>query len=248
MTSLLTRREFAAAAASTLAMACTGHTQPEVEPRKADLAVGTRILFQGDSITDAGRDRSSGVQPNVASGLGTGYPLLLAAAMLESYSDRRLQFFNRGVSGNKVPDLEARWQEDTIALQPDIVSVLVGVNDFWHKRTHGYTGTVADFENGYVTLLEQTRQALPHVRLVVMEPFVLQTGAVDATWFPEFEERRAVASRVAQRVGATFVPLQARFTSAAERVDAAYWIADGVHPTPPGHALIAEGWRASVGL
>ena len=78
--------------------------------------------------------------------------------------------------------------------------------------------------------------------------FVLQTGAVDGTWFPEFEERRAVASRVAQRVGATFVPLQARFTSAAERVDKAYWIADGVHPTPPGHALIAEGWRASVGV
>jgi len=246
--SRITRREFAAAAASTLAMACTGHTQPEVEPRRADLAVGTRILFQGDSITDAGRDRSSGAQPNIASGLGTGYPLLLAAALLESYSDRRLQFFNRGVSGNKVPDLEARWQDDTIALQPHIVSVLVGVNDFWHTRTHGYTGTVADYEKGYVALLEGTRQALPNARLVVMEPFVLQTGAVDATWFPEFEERRAVASRVAQRVGATFVALQARFTSAAERVDPGYWIADGVHPTPPGHALIAEGWRASVAV
>jgi lysophospholipase L1-like esterase len=246
--SRITRREFAAAAASTLAIACTGHTQPEVEPRRADLAVGTRILFQGDSITDAGRDRSAGTQPNIASALGTGYPLLLAAALLESYSDRRLQFFNRGVSGNKVPDLEARWQDDTIALQPHIVSVLVGVNDFWHTRTHGYTGTIADYEKGYVALLEGTRQALPNARLVVMEPFVLQTGAVDATWFPEFEERRAVASRVAQRVGATFVPLQARFTSAAERVDKAYWIADGVHPTPPGHALIAEGWRASVGV
>jgi lysophospholipase L1-like esterase len=81
-----------------------------------------------------------------------------------------------------------------------------------------------------------------------MEPFVLQTGHVDATWFPEFDERRAVAVRVAQRVGATFVPLQARFASAAERVDPTYWIADGVHPTPPGHALIAEGWRASVGV
>jgi lysophospholipase L1-like esterase len=248
MGSRITRREFAAAAASTLAMACTGHTHPDVEPGRADLAADTRILFQGDSITDAGRDRTSGAQPNNASGLGTGYPLLLAAALLESYADRRLQFFNRGVSGNKVPDLQARWQEDAIALQPQILSILVGVNDFWHTRTHGYTGTIADYENGFVALLEQTRQALPNVRLVVMEPFVLQTGSVDATWFPEFDERRAVASRVAQRLGATFVPLQARFTRAAERVDKAYWIADGVHPTPPGHALIAEGWRASVGI
>ena len=245
---MITRREFAVAAASTLAAACTGQPKPEVEPRRADLPVNTRILFQGDSITDAGRDRSSGAQPNVASGLGTGYPLLLAAALLESYPDRRLQFLNRGVSGNKVPDLQARWQEDAIALQPQILSILIGVNDFWHKLSYGYTGTVADFENGYVALLQQTRQALPNVRLVVMEPFVLRTGHVDATWFPEFDERRAVAARVAQRAGATFVPLQARFASAAERVDASYWIGDGVHPTPPGHALIAESWRASVGI
>jgi lysophospholipase L1-like esterase len=219
-----------------------------VEPRRAGLPANTRVLFQGDSITDADRDGGSEAQPNVASGLGTGYPLLLAAALLESYPDRQFEFFNRGVSGNKVPDLQARWQKDTIALHPHIVSVLVGVNDFWHKRTHGYTGTVADFENQYVSLLQQTRAALPEVRLVVMEPFVLQTGSVDATWFPEFDERRAVVGRVAQRVGATFVPLQARFATAAERGDPRYWISDGVHPTPPGHALIAEGWRASVGV
>lgn len=242
----ITRREFAAAAASTLAMACAGHAAPETEPKSADLAVDTRILFQGDSITDAGRDRSAGAQPNVASGLGTGYPLLLAAKLLESYPDRRLQIFNRGISGNKIPDLQARWRDDAIALQPHILSVLVGVNDFWHTRTHGYRGTVADFESGYLALLQETRTALPNVRLVVMEPFVLQTGAVDATWFPEFGERQAVARRVAERAGATFVPLQAALTAAAGRVGAQYWLGDGVHPTPAGHALIADRWRASV--
>jgi lysophospholipase L1-like esterase len=248
MPSPFTRREFAAAAASTLALACTGRMKSETEPRRANLPANTRIVFQGDSITDAGRDTDAGGQANTASALGSGYPLLLAAALLESYPDRRLQFFNRGVGGNKVPDLEARWKTDTIALQPHIVSVLIGVNDFWHKRTHGYTGTVADFESQYVSLLQGTRQALPAVRLIVMEPFVLRTGSVDSTWFPEFDERRAVVSRVAQQVGATFVPLQARFASAAQRVDPTYWIADGVHPTPPGHALIADGWRASVGV
>lgn len=107
---------------------------------------------------------------------------------------------------------------------------------------------MAVYETEYVALLEATRSALPRVRLVVMEPFVLRTGAVDDSWFPKFDERRGVATRVAQRVGATFVALQAPFTAAAARVEPTYWTADGVHPTPAGHALIAERWRADVGI
>lgn len=246
MASNLSRREFTTAAAAALALACTGRAHPEPEPQPtAPPPPNTTVLFQGDSITDAGRDRDSAT-PNT--GLGAGYPLLLAAALLETFPDRHLRFFNRGVSGNKVPDLQARWQTDTIALQPDIVSVLVGVNDFWHTRTHGYTGTVADYESEYVALLDATRHALPRARLIVMEPFVLQTGAVDATWFPEFDQRRAAAARVAQRVGATFVALQAPFTKAVGRVGSTYWTVDGVHPTPAGHALIAERWRSGAGI
>ena len=112
---------------------------------------GGVVLFQGDSITDSGRNRTI-AGPNVAAALGTGYPLLVASSMLRE-SDSPWRFFNRGVSGDKIPDLQARWSADTLALEPDVLSVLVGVNDFWHKRLKGYTGTVADYEAQYVDLL-----------------------------------------------------------------------------------------------
>jgi lysophospholipase L1-like esterase len=205
------------------------------------------VLFQGDSVTDCGRDRAV-ADPNAAGPLGTGYPLLIASAELAAQPQRGLKFYNRGISGNKIPDLEQRWAADTIALKPDVLSILIGVNDFWHTKTHGYKGTVADYETGYTALLQATRQALPSVRLVVIEPFVLRCGAVDANWFPEFDERRAAAARVARQVGATFVPMQARFTELASRGTPEYWAADGVHPTAAGHGVIAERWRRAVTL
>ncbi len=206
----------------------------------------TVVLFQGDSITDCRRDRAS-ADPNQTGQLGTGYPLLIASAELAAHPTSGLKFYNRGVSGNKVPDLEQRWAADTLALKPDVLSVLIGVNDFWHRK-NGYTGTVADYEKGFAALLETTRQALPLVRLVVIEPFVLRCGAVDATWFPEFDDRRAAAARVARQAQATFIPMHDRFTELAARTSPEYWAADGVHPTPAGHALIAERWRRAVKL
>jgi lysophospholipase L1-like esterase len=208
----------------------------------------TVVLFQGDSITDAGRDRAV-ADPNLPRGLGSGYPLLVAAAALAAHPDRGLRFYNRGVSGNKVPDLQQRWADDTLALKPDVLSILIGVNDFWHKlRPGGYTGTVQDYENQYAALLEDTKRALPEVRLLVLEPFVLRCGAVDDRWFPEFDQRRAAARRVAQHAGATFVSLQERFDDLARKAAPQYWAADGVHPTPAGHSVIAERWRHAAHL
>jgi len=205
------------------------------------------ILFQGDSITDTGRDRRSG-DPNSASALGNGYPLIAASQMLRAHPDSALRIYNRGVSGDKVPALLARWEADTIALKPDILSILVGVNDLWHKLMGRYTGTVDEFESQYDELIQRTKQALPDVRLVMLEPFVLVTGAVDANWFPEFDERRAAVARLAKRAGATLLPLQAMFTQLARSAPPSYWLADGVHPTIAGHAAIAERWREAVGL
>lgn len=248
----ISRRQFITVTGATLAAAAcsatTARTAQDTRPvaTKLDPRLKT-VLFQGDSITDSGRDRANG-RPNVGSALGTGYPLLIASALLDAQPEHGWRFFNRGVSGNKVPDLAARWQTDAIDLAPDLVSILVGVNDYWHKRLNGYTGTVADYESQLDALLAQTRRALPSVRLVVLEPFVLRVGAVDASWFPEFDERRAVAARVAGRAGATWVALQARFDAAAARTGADYWAADGVHPTPAGHELIADAWRAAVGV
>ena len=233
----ISRRDFVATTAA--ALAASRFPSPSPSARV--------VLFQGDSITDCGRNRGA-AEPNAAGALGNGYPLLVAGAALASHPDRGLTFFNRGISGNKVPDLEARWAADTVALKPDVLSILIGVNDYWHKRNGRYNGTVAEYEAGFRALLEATRQALPAVRLVVIEPFVLRCGAVDATWFPEFDERRAAAARVARGAKATFVAMHDAFTELASRTSPEYWAADGVHPTPAGHGLIAERWRRAVRL
>ena len=187
-------------------------------------------------------------EPNRADGLGTGYPLLIAAQSLASRARAQLRFVNRGVSGNTVPDLAARWQVDTLDLKPDVLSILIGVNDLWHKLTGTFQGTVEDYETGYAALLARTKQALPQVRLVVLEPFVLRTGAVTSAWFPEFDLRRAAAARVAARAGATFVPLHDVFERLVAQAPAAYWSADGVHPTMAGHGAIAQAWLEHVSL
>ena len=205
------------------------------------------ILFQGDSITDVGRNRNSAAE-NSAPALGGGYPLIAASHVLRAHPDGAFLIFNRGVSGDHVPALQARWESDTIALKPDILSILVGVNDLWHKLAGGYAGTVAEFEAQYTGLLHGTKQALPNVRLVILEPFVLVTGAVDLKWFPEFDQRRVVVAGVAKKAGATFIPLQSMFTQLAKTAPPSYWLADGVHPTIAGHAAIADRGREVVGL
>ena len=140
-----TRREFLAAAGA-LAAAAIGTPAEGAERRARPPAEGRVIVFQGDSITDCGRNRNA-AEANLPAALGVGYPFLAAAAALAKAPEAGLRFYNRGVSGDKVPDLAARWSADTLDLKPDILSVLVGVNDFWHRLLRGYTGTVKDANN-----------------------------------------------------------------------------------------------------
>ena len=241
----ISRRDFVAATGAAVGLGLVPGAEPQGAAGAGRVPLGTALLFQGDSITDCGRDRAAG-EPNGAAGLGRGYPLLIAARLLSDHPDGRLQISNRGVSGNTVPDLDARWQADALDLHPDVLSILIGVNDIWHKLDGQFAGTVDSYASGYAALLERTRQALPRCRLVVLEPFVLRTGAVTAAWFPEFDQRRAAAATVAGRAGATFVPLQAMFDRLARQAPADYWSADGVHPTVAGHGAIAREWLAKV--
>ena len=239
----VSRREFVLTTGGAMGLA---FWSPWGEPAHGKRAVaGSVILFQGDSITDCGRVRTVS-EPNRANALGTGYPLLIASQLLRERPEANLQIFNRGVSGNTVPDLDARWQADALDLRPDVLSILIGVNDIWHKLNGTYTGTVEQYESGYGALLERTKSQLPGVRLVVLEPFVLRTGAVTDAWFPEFDARRAVAARVAERSGATFVPLHGLFERLSHQAPPAYWAADGVHPTVAGHGVIARAWLETV--
>jgi lysophospholipase L1-like esterase len=205
------------------------------------------ILFQGDSITDAGRSRTDPAA-NSAAAMGSGYAFMAASSLLGAHPSRQLRCFNRGISGNRVPDLAARWTRDTLELKPDVLSILIGVNDIWHKLHGNTSGTVADYEQQYRALLEQTHDALPKTRLVVCEPFALRVGAVNDSWYPEFDQRRAVAKRLAEEIKAAFVPFQSMFDRACEWAEPAHWAADGVHPTMAGHALMAHTWLETVKL
>lgn len=207
---------------------------------------GATVLFQGDSITDAGRKRERAGEPNVQEALGNGYAWLAAAGLLASRPDADLKVLNRGISGNKVYQLNERWQQDCLDLKPDLLSILIGVNDIWHTKNGNYRGTVAIYERDYTALLQRTRAALPDVRLVVCEPFVLRCGAVDATWFPEFDEYRAAARNVADRFGAKFVAFQTMFDRACKLAPAEHWAKDGVHPSSAGAALMAQAWLDAV--
>ncbi|UCG48815.1 MAG: hypothetical protein JSU94_03355, partial [Phycisphaerales bacterium] len=148
--------------------------------------------------------------------------------------------------GNKVFQLAERWDKDCLALEPDLVSILIGVNDIWHKLNGRYAGTVADYEKGFRALLERTRKALPDARLVVCEPFVLRCGAVNNKWFPEFDGFRRAAVKVAAAHGAVFIPFQAMFDKAVEKAPPSHWAGDGVHPSMAGAALMAQAWIDSV--
>lgn len=235
-----TRRNLLHGAA--LAAAAGLAARPAVAAKKVKLEMNNVILFQGDSITDAGRAKDN-TDPNSLPALGDGYASMIASQLLGAHAEKTLQCYNRGISGNKVPDLDARWQADCIDLKPTVLSILIGVNDMWHTRAGKYDGTVPVYETGLNALLARTREALPDTRLVICEPFVLRCGAIDDSWFPEFDERRAVAKAAAKSAGALFVPFQTMFDEAlSASTPPEYWAKDGVHPTMAGHALMAKSW------
>lgn len=242
----INRRTALAGSLATLAASTMTRQASAAAPQDA-LPQGSVILFQGDSITDAGRSRDR-TAANDPQALGNGYPFLIGAELLRDYPSSNLQVLNRGISGNKVPDLKARWQTDCIELKPTLLSVLIGVNDIWHKLNGRYDGSVADYGTGLEELLTQTRDALPETRIVLCEPFVLRCGAVNERWFPEFDQRREAAARVAEKLELDWVPFQNMFDRAVEKAEPQVWAADGVHPTLAGHALMAETWRKVVGI
>lgn len=203
------------------------------------------VLFQGDSITDGARGRSEDLNHI----LGHGYAYLIAAKLGESLAENGLRFVNRGISGNRVSDLYARWNEDAIAILPDLISILIGVNDLWRIMAGEPSGATDRFERAYRHLLDETKLALPDAKLVLCEPFLLKAGATVERW-EEWQARMAAyqstVRELAKQYGAVFVPLQEAFDRAAERAEPAYWIWDGVHPTAAGHQVIAKQWLAVV--
>ncbi len=220
-----------------------------VNASKINLKKNSVILFQGDSITDAGRDRAD-VNCNSQGQLGYGYPLYTATNLLTKHADKQLKIYNKGISGNKVFQLRDRWEIDCLSMMPDVVSILIGVNDYWHTLSGGYKGTVQVYEDDYRALLQYTKEKLPNAQLVIGEPFTLKGGsAIDLDkWFPMFDEYRVVARKLADEFNAVFVPYQSGFDAAMKQASARYWSGDGVHPDLPGRQLMANLWLEATGL
>lgn len=208
---------------------------------------GLAVVFQGDSITDGGRWREGSDLNHI---MGQSYPYLLSSRLAYEYPGRQLSFINRGISGNTVTDLHGRWQTDAIDLQPDILSILVGVNDLDHFMQGQQDHAADEFEKTYRDLLSSTREKLPNVRFIILEPFLLAVGRIADNWerySTEMAVRQKIVRGLASAFNAKFVPLQKPFNDALSKAPADHWIWDGIHPTPAGHELLARQWlRSSI--
>lgn len=195
------------------------------------------ILFQGDSVTDSGRNREA------FHDLGTGYPCLIASALGRKYPGK-YTFLNRGISGNKVTDLIGRWKRDCINLKPDYLSIMIGVNDVWHELENSDGTDTEIYEKVYDVLLYETKKMLPDVKIVLMEPYVLEGEWLRKS--DEFriliDEKRSVVKRLAEKYGLWLIPTQEILDEAKKEAGALYWTGEGVHPTYAGHQVIADAW------
>ena len=199
-----------------------------------------KVLFYGDSITDAGRENQVGA-PNVR--LGYGYVTCAAAKLLER-DPVGYEIYNRGISGNRIVDIYARIKKDCWNLEPDVISILIGINDIWHEASHKNGVELDRFETVYRMLLEDTKKVLPNVKLIICEPFMLEGSATaeKMEYFSKVGDYAAVAKKLSDEFEAVFVPLQEMFDVNGAKYGNATLLADGVHPTLAGAALLANEW------
>ncbi len=200
---------------------------------------GQTILFQGDSITDCGRSRQDDTQ------LGQGYAALIAAWLSAARARDRLRFVNRGISGNRVADLKRRLSEDCIALRPDWVSILIGVNDVWRRYDSNDATSVEAFAADYRTILQRVREEID-ADVILLEPFLLPVPEDRRAWREDLDPKLAAVRDLAAEFEVHLVPLDGPFHAAAALRGAAFFAPDGVHPSPAGHALIAQQWLRTM--
>ncbi len=208
---------------------------------------GSRLLFIGDSITDMKWGRNEKDRNHY---LGHSYVYLIAARLGVDMPQAKLEFFNRGHSGNRLTNLKSRWQKDVIEMKPDLLSVLIGVND---RKVEKVNDFVADqWEADYRDVLTRSRKANDKLRIVLLDPFVLKSGwwmTKGGQWDTsraQIAKMCAIVDKLAGEFDAVHVKTQEIFDAAAKAVNPEQWIWDGVHPLPQGHELIARSWLQAV--
>ncbi len=197
------------------------------------------ILFQGDSITDCGRSREN------LNDLGRGYPMMIASWLSAQYPELNLRFINRGVSGDRVRNLRARWDEDCLKLNPTVVSILIGINDCWRRYDRNDPTSPEEFERDYRYILDQVKEHTS-ARIILCEPFVLPVPEDRRAWREDLDPKIHVVRDLAREFNALLLPLDGIFSSASTLREPEFWAPDGVHPTQAGHALITREWLKLV--
>jgi len=199
------------------------------------ISPGSHVLFYGDSITDAGRNRDD------LKSYGGGYVNLIAAGLLSRFPGWNLKVTNKGISGNRVFDLENRLEADVLALKPNIVSIMIGINDTWRRYDSGVISEIAEFQASYERIILRLSEEL-QARIVICEPFLLPVPEDRKKWREDLDPRITAIRELAWKFNLPYLPLDGIFAAAATEAQAAYWLPDGVHPSLAGHGLIADKW------
>ena len=194
------------------------------------------IVFQGDSITDARRSREEDQFR------GSGYVTMTAGKIGLDFPGK-YNILNRGVSGDRIVDLYARMKADILNLNPDVLTILIGVNDTWHAYGPDNGVPVAKYEKVYDLLLCEIKEDLPECKIVILEPFVLpgcDTEEIFDEFYADIVLRQQVCRKLCAKHDLPFVPLQKPLEALAEQTSNDYVLFDGVHPTSAGHAVISR--------
>ena len=207
---------------------------------------GSTVVFVGDSVTDAGRTSAPAQRP--FDSLGVGYVRFVAQHLGSQRPELGLKIVNRGVSGDRTRELEPRWERDVIVERPDVLSVLIGVNDSWRAFDENDPTPDHEFEHRYRTLLERSLAANPALRLVLCEAFLLFEQPTEEGFRHDLDGKVEVVNRLAAEFDATLVRFDEMFRAACTTTEATYWADDGIHPTPAGHGLMAWEWMRSTGV
>ena len=199
------------------------------------------VVFQGDSITDCGRNFGAGMRKDI----GQGYAVI-SSAKLSYENPGKYEFYNRGISGNRIVDIYARIKKDCWNFNPDVLSLLAGINGVLHETGEEPNGVDAKrFEKVYEMLIEDTIERFPNIKIILMSPFITRHESREENWdylYSETQKRIKAVERIAKKYNCTYIPLQEKFDEAINKYPDVEWVADGVHPNPIGHQLIAEAW------
>ena len=200
-----------------------------------------KIVFQGDSITDAGRDKRNYHH------MGNGYPKYASALIAENYPDVEFEFINLGISGNRTSQLFDRLYTDAIAFEPDIISILIGINDIWHRHGGGKIATTdAQIELNYRSILERLRRET-NAKIIILSPYLLKREAADAEAFKEdLKTVLPIVRKLADEFADVYVPLDEHFAVAEPLSEPYFYSNDGVHPNPNGAEFIGKIYAEAI--